>query len=174
MHYHEVNVFDIQKYKSNDNNNYLNDILSVPVSKGYNWSQEEIQNEMDNNAQGILGYVVRWVDQGVGCSKVPDINDIGLMEDRATCRISSQHLCNWLKHGIFTKSQLVETMKKMAKVVDEQNKDDKNYVPMSKDFDKSIAFRASVNLVLEGDVSPSGYTEPILHKSRLELKSMLG
>ena len=174
LHYHEINVFDIQKDKSNDNNNYLSDILSVPVSKGYNWSQEEIQKEMDNNAQGILGYVVRWVDQGVGCSKVPDINNIGLMEDRATCRISSQHLCNWLKHGIFTKSQLVETMKKMAKVVDEQNKDDKNYVPMSKDFDKSIAFRASVNLVLEGDVSPSGYTEPILHKSRLELKSMLG
>jgi malate synthase len=174
LHYHEINVFDIQKDKSSDNSNYLSDILSVPVSKGYNWSQEEIQKEMDNNAQGILGYVVRWVDQGVGCSKVPDINNIGLMEDRATCRISSQHLCNWLKHGIFTKVQLVDTMKKMAKVVDEQNKNDKNYVPMSKDFDKSIAFRASVNLVLEGDVSPSGYTEPILHKSRLELKSMLG
>ena len=174
LHYHEINVFDIQKGKSNDNNNYLNDILSVPVSKGHNWSQEEIQKEMDNNAQGILGYVVRWVDQGVGCSKVPDINNIGLMEDRATCRISSQHLCNWLKHGIFTKNQLVDTMKKMAKVVDEQNKNDNNYIPMSKNFDKSIAFKASVDLVLEGDVSPSGYTEPILHKSRLELKSMLG
>jgi malate synthase len=174
LHYHEINVFDIQKDKSNDNNNYLSDILSVPISKGYNWSQEEIQKEMDNNAQGILGYVVRWVDQGVGCSKVPDINNIGLMEDRATCRISSQHLCNWLKHGIFTKNQLVDTMKKMAKVVDEQNKNDNNYIPMSKNFDKSIAFNASLNLVLEGDVSPSGYTEPILHKSRLELKSMLG
>ena len=174
LHYHEINVFDIQKDKSSDNSNYLSDILSVPVSKGYNWSQEEIQKEMDNNAQGILGYVVRWVDQGVGCSKVPDINNIGLMEDRATCRISSQHLCNWLKHGIFTKIQLIDTMKKMAMVVDEQNKDDKNYIPMSKDFDKSIAFRASVNLILEGDVSPSGYTEPILHKSRIELKSMLG
>ena len=174
LHYHEINVFDIQKDKSNDNNNYLNDILSVPVSKGHNWSQEEIQKEMDNNAQGILGYVVRWVDQGVGCSKVPDINNIGLKEDRATCRISSQHLCNWLKHSIFTKNQLVETMKKMAKVVDEQNKNDSNYIPMSENFDKSIAFKASVDLVLEGDVSPSGYTEPILHKSRLELKSMLG
>ena len=172
LHYHEINVFDIQKNKSNDNNNYLNDILSVPVSKGHNWSQEEIQKEMDNNAQGILGYVVRWIDQGVGCSKVPDINNIGLMEDRATCRISSQHLCNWLKHGIFSKNQLVETMKKMAKVVDEQNKHDRNYIPMSKDFDKSIAFKASVDLVLEGDISPSGYTEPILHKSRLQLKSM--
>ena len=174
LHYHEINVFNIQKDKSNDNNNYLSNILSVPVSKGYNWSQEEIQKEMDNNAQGILGYVVRWVDHGVGCSKVPDINNIGLMEDRATCRISSQHLCNWLKHGIFTKNQLVETMKKMAKIVDEQNKYDSDYIPMSKDFDKSIAFKASVDLVLEGNISPSGYTEPILHKSRLELKSMLG
>ena len=173
LHYHEINVFDIQKDKSNDNNDYLNDILCVPVSKGHNWSQEEIQKEMDNNAQGILGYVVRWVDQGVGCSKVPDINNIGLMEDRATCRISSQHLCNWLKHGIFSKNQLVDTMKKMARVVDEQNKADRNYIPMSIDFDKSIAFNASLNLVLEGDVSPSGYTEPTLHKSRLELKSRL-
>ncbi len=172
LHYHEINVFDIQKNKSNNNNNYLNDILSVPVSKGHNWSQDEIQKEMDNNAQGILGYVVRWIDQGVGCSKVPDINNIGLMEDRATCRISSQHLCNWFKHGIFSKNQLIETMKKMAKVVDEQNKHDRNYIPMSRDFDKSIAFKASLDLVLEGDVSPSGYTEPILHKSRLQLKSM--
>ena len=145
----------------------------MPVLKGHNWSQEEIQKEMDNNAQGILGYVVRWVDQGVGCSKVPDINNIDLMEDRATCRISSQHLCNWMKHGIFSKTQLIETMKKMAKIVDKQNLDDKNYVAMSSDFEKSIAFKASVDLVLEGNVSPSGYTEPILHKRRLELKSML-
>ncbi len=173
LHYHETNVFDIQKDLSNDNNNYLKDILDIPVSKGHNWSQEEIQKEMDNNAQGILGYVVRWVDQGVGCSKVPDINNIGLMEDRATCRISSQHLCNWMKHGIFSKTQLIETMKKMAKIVDEQNLDDKNYVPMSADFEKSFAFKASVDLVLEGNVSPSGYTEPILHKRRLQLKSTL-
>ena len=127
---------------------------------------------MDNNAQGILGYVVRWVDQGVGCSKVPDINNIGLMEDRATCRISSQHFA-MAQTWYFSKNQLVDTMKKMAKVVDEQNKDDNNYIPMSKDYDKSIAFRASLDLVLEGDVSPSGYTEPILHKSRLKLKSTL-
>ena len=174
LHYHEVNVFEIQKDKLNDSNDYLNDILYIPVSKGYNWSPQEIQEEMENNAQGILGYVVRWVDQGVGCSKVPDINNIGLMEDRATCRISSQHLSNWMKHGIFSKEQLIQTMKKMAKVVDDQNKDDRNYISMSKDFDKSIAFKASLDLILEGSISPSGYTEPILHKRRLELKSMLG
>ena len=174
LHYHEVNVFKVQKDKLNDSNNYLDDILDIPVSKGHNWSSEEIQQEMENNAQGILGYVVRWVDQGVGCSKVPDINNIGLMEDRATCRISSQHLSNWMKHGIFSKNQLISTMKKMAKVVDDQNKNDKNYIAMSNDFEKSIAFNASLDLILEGNISPSGYTEPILHKRRLELKSMLG
>ena len=173
LHYHEVDVFNVQKQKSNDKNDYLIDILDVPVSKGHNWSQEEIQKEMDNNAQGILGYVVRWIDQGVGCSKVPDINNIGLMEDRATCRISSQHLTNWMKHGIFTKDQLLETLKKMAKIVDDQNKNDINYIPMSKDFENSLAFKASLDLIIEGTVSPSGYTEPILHKRRLELKSML-
>ena len=173
MHYHEVDVFNIQKDKTRDKNNYLNDILDVPVSYGHNWSPNEIQNEMDNNAQGILGYVVRWINQGVGCSKVPDINNIGLMEDRATCRISSQHLANWLHHSIFSKDQLIDTMKKMAKIVDDQNKIDVNYTPMSKDFDNSIAFNASLDLILEGTVSPSGYTEPILHKRRIELKSML-
>ena len=173
LHYHEVDVFNVQKQKSNDKNDYLIDILDVPVSKGHNWSQEEIQKEMDNNAQGILGYVVRWIDQGVGCSKVPDINNIGLMEDRATCRISSQHLTNWMRHGIFTKDQLVETLKKMAKIVDDQNKNDINYIPMSKDFENSLAFKASLDLIIEGTISPSGYTEPILHKRRLELKSML-
>ena len=173
LHYHEVDVFNVQKQKSNDKNDYLIDILDVPVSKGHNWSQEEIQKEMDNNAQGILGYVVRWIDQGVGCSKVPDINNIGLMEDRATCRISSQHLTNWMRHGIFTKDQLVETLKKMAKIVDDQNKNDINYTPMSEDFENSLAFKASLDLIIEGTVSPSGYTEPILHKRRLELKSML-
>ena len=173
LHYHEVDVFNVQKQKSNDKNDYLIDILDVPVSKGHNWSQEEIQKEMDNNAQGILGYVVRWIDQGVGCSKVPDINNIGLMEDRATCRISSQHLANWMRHGIFTKDQLVETLKKMAKIVDDQNQNDINYIPMSKDFENSLAFKASLDLIIQGTVSPSGYTEPILHKRRLQLKSKL-
>ena len=174
LHYHEIDVFKVQKEKVKDKSNYLDDILNVPVSYGHNWSPEEIQKEMDNNAQGILGYVVRWVDQGVGCSKVPDINNIGLMEDRATCRISSQHLANWLHHSIFSKDQLINTMKKMAKIVDKQNKSDLNYTPMSNDFEKSIAFNASLDLIIEGTISPSGYTEPILHKRRIELKSKLG
>ena len=174
LHYHEIDVFKVQKEKVKDISNYLDDILDVPVSYGHNWSPEEIQKEMDNNAQGILGYVVRWVDQGVGCSKVPDINNIGLMEDRATCRISSQHLANWLHHSIFSKDQLINTMKKMAKIVDKQNKSDLSYTPMSNDFEKSIAFNASLDLIIEGTISPSGYTEPILHKRRIELKSKLG
>jgi malate synthase len=172
LHYHEINVFDVQKEKSIDKNNYLDDILNVPVSKGHNWSSEDIQKEMDNNAQGILGYVVRWINQGVGCSKVLDINNIGLMEDRATCRISSQHLANWMRHGIFSKDRLIETMKKMARIVDKQNENDPNYKSMSKNFENSIAFKASVDLVIEGTVSPSGYTEPILHKRRIQLKAM--
>ena len=174
LHYHEIDVFKVQKEKVKDKSNYLDDILDVPVSYGHNWSPEEIQKEMDNNAQGILGYVVRWVDQGVGCSKVPDINNVGLMEDRATCRISSQHLANWLHHSIFSKDQLINTMKKMAKIVDQQNKSDLNYTPMSNDFENSIAFNASLDLIIEGTISPSGYTEPILHKRRIELKSKLG
>ena len=173
LHYHDVNVFEIQESKTQDKTNYLKDILDVPVSYGHNWSPDEIQKEMDNNVQGILGYVVRWIDQGVGCSKVPDINNIGLMEDRATCRISSQHLANWLHHGIFSKDQLIDTMKKMAKIVDNQNNNDLNYKSMSANFDESIAFQASLDLIIEGIISPSGYTEPILHKRRIELKSKL-
>jgi len=178
LHYHAVNVFSIHKKLKNRKPAKLDDILTIPMETKKNWSRDEIEKELKNNAQGILGYVVRWVDQSVGCSKVPDINGIGLMEDRATCRISSQHIANWLHHGICSKKQVLEIMKKMAKVVDYQNlkdrsmKDQDPYQPMAGNFEKSIAFKAACDLVFHGKFQPSGYTEPLLHFNRLMKKSI--
>ena len=171
LHYHKVNVFNEQnkiKFRQKAN---VEGILEIPTADRPNWSLEDINRELENNAQGILGYVVRWIDQGVGCSKVPDINNIALMEDRATLRISSQHISNWLHHGICKKEQVIEVMKKMAKTVDDQNKDDPKYKKMSDDFENSIAFSTACDLVFKGRNQPSGYTEPLLHKKRLEIKS---
>ena len=178
MHYHKVDVFKEQEKIRSRNKTNIENILEIPKADRPNWSMEDINRELENNAQGILGYVVRWIDHGVGCSKVPDINNVGLMEDRATLRISSQHIANWLHHGICSKDQVMKVMKKMATIVDNQNEKDpaytrsgrSNYNKMSDDFENSIAFSAACDLVFKGRIQPSGYTEPLLHQKRLERK----
>ena len=170
LHYHQINIFDEQKSILKRDKAKLDNLLTIPIANRPNWSVDEINSEISNSAQTLLGYVVRWIDQGVGCSKVPDINNVGLMEDRATLRISSQHIANWIHHGITTKLQVIEIMKQMAKIVDQQNESDKNYVKMSDDFERSQAFKTACDLIFKGKDQPSGYTEPLLHYNRLKKK----
>ena len=172
LHYHEINIFDKQKLIIDREPAKLDDLLSIPIANRPNWSVNEINSEISNSAQTLLGYVVRWIDQGIGCSKVPDINNVGLMEDRATLRISSQHIANWLHHGVTTKMQVIEIMKEMAKIVDKQNQNDPQYIKMSDDFENSIAFKTACDLIFNGTNQPSGYTEPLLHLNRLKKKTL--
>jgi len=172
LHYHQINIFDEQKKILNREQANLDDLLNIPIADRPNWSVNEINSEISNSAQTLLGYVVRWIDQGIGCSKVPDINNVGLMEDRATLRISSQHIANWIYHGVTTKIQVLEIMKEMAKIVDDQNKNDPKYIKMSDDFEKSISFKTACDLIFKGKEQPSGYTEPLLHFNRLKIKHL--